>query len=361
MTRTTPERSNPSALAITATALILAACTPTTRVVAVAGDRTVTFLDRNLQPRSSLHAEVPALPDAAVVDLRVSGDGTHLTLLLHEKTGGWLVQARRTDAAPMRRISLGDTDPERLLPFRDGIRFVTLSTRVTAESISAVAHLVSLSRRSAAARAFEVCAGRAAAGIVYEETDRVFVICDDDHITEIDATLQRIVRRVRIEEADDASSCRPRGAALTGGSGALLLSCRMRAQLVLVDRVTLTPFDSISLPTPGDLIVALTGHEVLVTHENGTVTTVDLRRRRALETVTLGGVLRQLVPGSERSVAFGLLQVESDRTMVARLVEGAVEARQPAPRGTRALAVWPSILPPVPVWIAPTARPDEKP
>ncbi len=312
---------------------LLIACSPAPRWIAVgAGDQGLLFLDGHLG--AARRVELPAQPLA----LESAGDGA--SVLIGAATGpqtGLLAWLRRGDgAAVVQRLTSG---PVRGLSLDREGRLVFALTGGPQGGLS-----IRKTEDLSELRALPICAEPVALAFT-PEGDRAYVTCRPGTVVEVDPQLEIVVRRAFVS-ADSGRACQAGRGALSGNGTLLFVPCAATGRVLYLDRVTLRPWDSVSVAVGvGALAVTPAAVAVALLSNSGSVALVDLRRKSRLATVATppvpvdvaldaGGRFAFVLAAGSGSQDGALLQVDT--------YTGAIAARIVLPPGGRAVYVWPA-------------------
>jgi DNA-binding beta-propeller fold protein YncE len=180
-------------------------------------------------------------------------------------------------------------------------------------------------------------AGCDANDLVLTETgERVYVLCDEDHIAEVDPALRLVVRKALLSA--DSIPCRPRAGALSVNGTVLFVACAASGRLLYLDRVTLKPFDSVAVaPGTARLVLTPDGRRALLANPDaGALAVIDVRARTARRFVAIPGATDIAVAADGRAFVLGarrLVEVDAYEGRVYREIE--------VDEGARAVAAWP--------------------
>lgn len=310
---------------------VLVACSPAPRWIAVAaGDQRILFFDGRLRVTGS--ARLPLEPLA----LESTGDGA--SVLVGGTTSaqsGMVAWLRRSDGVLV--VEQPTTGPVRALSLdRDGREALALTGGANG----------SLSIRSADRlsedRSLPICAEPVALAFT-REGDRAYVTCRPGAVAEVDPKLEIVVQTTFVA-ADSGRACGAGRGVLSSNGTLLYVPCAATGRVLYLDRVTLRPWDSVSVGagvsalavTPGAIAVALLP-------DSGSVALVDLRRKRRVATIATSPNPVDVTLGADGRTAFvlaagsagdgALLQIDTQT--------GAITARTAVPAGGRAVYVWP--------------------
>lgn len=363
MTRINRDRSNAPLTATAAILLALAGCTPSARLVAVATERSVIIYDADLQPRDTLN--LPWITDGEMAPRAIlfGGDGASIVVALHGGGAGAIAQIGRFNGTLVRLIPLTGERPDRIVPFADGHRFLTIGRAPESaanDSVRGVASIVTLSVRKATRVRLGVCADHPVNAAVHSDGKRAYVVCEGDVVAELDTELDRVVRRTPFNNAMPGTEvCGAGDIALSRNETLLLIPCRRSGRLLYLDRVTLAPLDSVIIGVDGEhLVVSTRLPSALLISEQRTLVRVDLRARHADTHASLPGPVLALVPSADGRWIFGAFRNGAGGVVKLNFVTGLVAAEAVGTPGIRAIAVWPGAEAPVMSWSVDRPRRD---
>lgn len=191
-------------------------------------------------------------------------------------------------------------------------------------------------------RRLEVC-DTALALVATRDGERLYLLCGDDRIAEIDPGLEIVVRIQRF-----ASACHAARLALSRTEGLLLVPCSAGGRILYLDRRTLVPLDSFALEAGLFGIAIARGSNVILTVPTASrVLVADLRRRTVLHHVE--------APGNPTAVAIDAsgrtAYVLSDYKVLALdLGTGDLRRQAELPAGGSGFATWPGPREPRLAW-----------
>lgn len=355
MTRIDGGRSNAPLAATAAILLALAGCTPSPRLVAVATERSVIIYDADLQPRDTLNLQQIIDGELAPRGILFGGDGASIILVLDGARAGALAQIAWFDGTLVRQIPLTDEHPDRIVPFADGYRYLTVgrAPESSADSVRGVASLVTLSVRTDTRVRLRVCAGHPIDAAVHSDGKRAYVVCQGDVVAELDTELDRLVRSTHFTDGTPgAEVCGAGDIALSANETLLLIPCRRSGRLLYLDRVTLAPLDSVAIGLESrHLVVAPRLASAWLISEQRKLLQVDLRLRLADTRATLPGPVLALVPSADGRWLFGAVGNGAAGVVKLDPVTGFALVVAAGTSGIGAIAVWPGVEAPVMSWL----------
>lgn len=333
--------------------LVLAACAPRPQWVAASGSQSsvIHFLAGDLTPLDTRPLDPP--DGDTVTALAAAPDGQSVFAATAAAGRGAVVRAGRRRGAPLVRQSLGPAVPRfiALTPHAtlllvgtstsDGpgaLLFLTPETLVTVDSLG-------------------VCSARPIGAAVHSDGDRAFVACATDEIAEVDLRLRTVLRTVRLRGAGDSRPCAPTTPALAANGTVLYVVCSAAGRLLLLDRVTLAPFDSVEIGEGGGAaVVAGRRHVVIARPGHDEILIADPRLRAVAARLAVTAPLDLAVSADGRHVYVATGGAgRGPRRHAGQLVRIALAA--PAVVGSRALpeavthvALWPARTPVMRWW-----------
>lgn len=311
--------------------LALASCSPEPRWIAVAGDQSVLLLDGRLQSTGTL-----ALP-ARSTALESTADGSGILVGADTETqSGIITWLRRADGAELLHQRLGG--PIRGLSLdREGRRVFVLS-----EGAGGGLTILQADRLTEE-RAIPVCPEPVSLTFS-PDGDRAYVTCRPGAVAEVDPKLQ-IVLRSRLVGADSGRACGAGRGALSANGTLLYVPCAGTGQLLYLDRVTLRPWDSVSVGA-GAAVTVVTPSALAVTllPDSDRVVLVNLRSKALVAMVatppnpvdvalSAGGRLAFVVTAGRDGAQGAVLELDAQT--------GAELGRAAIPPGAGAVYVWP--------------------
>lgn len=304
--------------------LVCLACAPAPRWVAVAVPRGVLVFDGSLQPAGRLL--LPAPPER----LAFAADGASLFAGVSPAPGSAVLArfGRGQGAALMGgRAAFG------------GLRRLVL-TPDGGTLLLALGGKVGLGIASAGTLALErPLVGCDATDLVLAAGgERVYVLCGEGRVEEVDPELRLRVKSVKLPAGP--AHCRPSAGALSANGTVLFVACAASGQLLYLDRVTLAPFDSVTI-APGAARVVMTpggGLALLANPGAGALAVVDVRARVVRHIMPIPGAVDVAVAADGRAFVVGdrrLFEVDAE--------EGRVLRDRELEEAAAAVAVWPGL------------------
>lgn len=239
--------------------------------VSLPRERKLLLLDGNLARADTLPFLIPPGvvafgPDGASLALPLELHPAEFAVVLIPRTGGF--------------TSLS-------APFADSLKYPTFSRDGSALYLLvtgprggfSVLDLASL----AELRRVEVCSDPTGIGLM-RDGRRAFLLCAAGQIAEIDLELGMLVRRQALD-----GSCGARGVFLSSNETALLVWCAASGKLMILDRVTLVPFDSIAADPGEAMLVPMRGGRIagLIYAAPPRLALIDVGRRGVVGSVAL--------------------------------------------------------------------------
>ncbi len=317
--------------------LVLAACAPGARWVAVAGGPGSQLLVFSANLDVAQAATVSFTPQDTLTALTFAGDGQSLYVAAVDGAGGVLVRVGRGGGAET-RVSLPVTRPQ----------FVHLAPRATAILLGTVATgtpsgagtlRIARPRDLAIADSVGVCVGAPVGIAVHPDGDRAYIACEGDEVVEVDLRLRTAIRRAT---PAPASGCQLRGPALSANGTVLYVSCAATGQLLLLDRVTLTPFDAMPVGRGIGAPVVLRRRLLLPRAEADELVIVDPRGRQVVARLAAP---HPLVIAGVGARAYVLTRARAPELLTIDVDAAVIRNRTRLPFPATRLAVWPTATP----------------
>lgn len=307
------------------------ACAPPVRWVAVANttDRSIVILSGELAAADTLRLPGPPI----AVRFAADGAGLYVALAIHPGETA-VAQLPRTGGVVLPSAPVAGTAVD-LAVARDS-RSLYLAVSGPNGGVSMMDPAALIERRR-----LEVC-DTARALVTTGDGERLYLLCGDDRIAEIDPELEIVIRVQRLAAPCDAARL-----ALSRTEGVIFVPCRARGQVWYLDRRTLAPFDSLTVP-PGVHGIAATPNRrrvLLTLPAEARVLVADPDRRAIVSSIETPPNPTDLI------VSGGVAYVLAGATVLALDPEtGVVGARAVLSGAGSGLAAWPGAREPRPVW-----------
>jgi DNA-binding beta-propeller fold protein YncE len=356
--RASPQRAGspasrlfPSSVAGAAFLLAVTACSAPPRRLAVAGeDGTVLVYHADLRVADTL-----TVSGGELLGGWLGADGSTIYLAQRTANAGSLARARRTDGVMLDRLDFYRGVPGLVRVLPDG-RTVIAVTGDSAPNTPAPSTLHFLGPDLATlAEPVLVCDG-AARGVTTEKTtDRLFVLCNGDVVSEIDRKLRRFVRRVSVPGDSLSPRCDATDIAVSSTGAIVFVLCGNSGELRYVDRLTFTLLSSLDVGDTGTsmarspdgrymLIIRPAAHEVVIT---------DVRRRTVLARIETSGTPVTTTVGTDSRTAYVVIhpfEGAAARVLKIDIHDLRVVGEASAPHAPRSVSVWPGADSPVMRW-----------
>ena len=308
----------------------LAACSPPARWYAVAGevDGTVITLDGLGVPVDTFQV---ATDPAAALHVRYGRDGTSLVVLTSAAPPS-LLRMQRDGGRVLASYGLAAPGRDFLLDRKGRRAFVARGNVVE------VIWLADGTR----SRVLETCGAETVALVPFHAADRLFAICRDGIIAEIDTRLETVLRASPPRE-DRGGDCRARGGALSGSGALLLVACDAPSRLLFIDRVTLAVLRAMDLDGPAGPVIASGARGVMLSGDM--LLLLDLRVGTVASRLPLPGQAHAMTATADGQLT---VLVGDERTSTVIRVDAATGAIHPLTtfdRPMRTVAAWPEATP----------------
>ncbi len=340
--------------------LLLAACSPSTRLVAVAGGgNTLVLLDADLT--TSYTISLPPGPKSMrrVDNVLLGSDGG--TVYVAGATGpeGTVLRLRTTDGVTIDQWRLASGMVPRALALLPDSRTLLVASNHVDDQKGVVSFLATDSLIELAS--LTPCQGDVGDLAMLRQGDRVYARCTGalDAVVELDTRLRRIVRTAPLGEGGpsptSSTRCGPGGIALSRTGTVLFALCSTSGTLLYLDRVTFRPFDSVTVG-PGGYRIAVSprgSRAVLSFPTLNEVVLVDLRGRAvAARLPTPAGPSGVTISPDGRWAFVAARGAETNLATLLKidLRSSRVVATTTIPRGSQAVSVWPGRRSPVMRW-----------
>ncbi len=346
MTRACPNRVSRTRVAIAAIATSLLACTPHPRLVAVADSAGVAVIyDEQLVPLDTV--ELDSAREAATGDVLFTGDGVSLLSVGTDAHGGGLRRSGRLARGILQTTHLSEA-AHRIVPFSDGRRILVLGALSGGDALVGTARVIDVDSFGELSLPITACSGAAVDAAVHRDGAKAFVVCEDDSISEIDAILNQVVRNTSLSLDRD---CGVAGAALSPSGSLLLVPCARSGWMLYIDRVSLTPLDSVQVGPGAHSVVVLPGTREAIVAFSREIVFVDLGSLRVRRRAQFATEIHQVESGADgRSIAILGTADGHARILLVDRASGALVREAAAPPRATSVAVWPGREFPVMIW-----------
>ena len=310
----------------------LAACSPTPHWYAFAGSQSPSI---TVVGAGKVHSwPAKAADHGGVISIAWGRDGTSLYITYSDIAPG-LREYRRDDGELIDQIPL-KSDEHAAQAFDRKARSLYLADGGDVVSL----HLAPL---SIAAR-MPACANWLTALTFFDHAARLFAVCHDGTVTEIDTKLARVVRRVPI---GSETRCEPTATMLSANGTVLFVACR-RGRVLYLDRVTLRTLYSVDIDAEiADMVLDATGRfAVIIPGAGAEIIVLDVRRR--VVTARIGMTQSPLDAAAAADGTVVILTgdgVTNGMLVVLDPSTGQTTNAIPPPPGSRLVALWPDDSP----------------
>lgn len=300
--------------------------------------RSVLVFGPELAPRDTVELGEDAADAGSMSDIQASPGGGGVYVLITHANASSVVEiplaggdaAAVTDAVPPRASRLTITPRARqLLVLAEGALHFTDP------------------RRRELDRTVRVCESAAVGAAVLRHADRAYVTCGEGSVAEINLRLRRPIR------SSPLGACGPGTPALSLNETVLFVPCAETGALLYLDRMTLTPIDTVAV-APGirDVMLSRKLNRAVVTGAVGIVALVEVRSRAVRFLEISGPLLDAALSGDGRS-AYLLVSgnMPAGRSLQELDLATATQvASRPVPEWASGIATWPGERTPVMWW-----------
>ncbi len=329
---------------------LLTACSPGPRWVAVAGDGAATILlySADLSRADTISLQSALDTGETVRDVAFAPDGASLWVTVASDSDAALLRVRREDGRTPERIPLGGipTVVSVLSDARAVLAAVVPAGEAGGEP-RGVLHFIPTAGPGDPLP-LVVCDGEVRDIVLLGALGRLYAICDGDAVAEVDVELRRTIRTVPLPVPAGTAACGAGAGGRSANGTVIFVLCEATGQLLYLDRVRLSPLDSVELGA-GVRGLAQTPDwtEALVVRETEAgLLFVDLGRREVRAEVQAPHPTVPTV-SSDGRWAYGVGAGVLFRLDVGSAV---VETRVEAPEWARRVALWPGYRSPVMRW-----------
>lgn len=284
-----------------------AACTPSSRHVAVTSgaDGTVLVYDADLRSTDTL--PLPADGSGRRVGAWLAYDGTTLFAAHARARSGSVERARLADGAVLERVDFYAGTPLVAAPLFDGRTVLAVTVDDPGASAHSTLHFLGLDLASRTAP-IPVCDARVLGLATVRPNDRVYLLCVGDRVIEVDRRLQTLIRTVQLPLPAEPTQA-PCGASDVGiaSTGSIVfVLCAGTGRLLYLDHVTLEPIDSLDVGAGGMRLARTPDgrHAVVTRPGRQDVVVADVRRRTIVGRVATDQPPLAVVADADSRTAF---------------------------------------------------------
>lgn len=298
----------------------------------------VLILDTRLERSDTIRVNGMSSSQAHASAVQFGLDGATLYLALHAGGDAAVLRVGRATGSVLGRQSLPEDSLTGLWPLRDGHTLVASGT-TTLRFLPA--------DLSNTGRQITVCDEPITDVTAFGVRDRAYAVCGESTIVEIDRKLEIVVRSASFVSVDsvDGASCGTGGVATSPSGSIVYVLCRQTGRLLYIDRLTLTPFDSVDVGASGhDMVLVPGGRRAVVTRPSANeLVVVDLRDREVASRVHLEAPWSAAV-GADGHHAYVTTRTirGPGRLLRINLESSTVTGTTQALQGASGITVWPS-------------------
>jgi hypothetical protein len=193
-----------------------------------------------------------------------------------------------------------------------------------------------------------VCEGEVRDIVLLSALSRLYAICEGDAVAEVDTELRLAIRTVQLTVPGDSAPCGAGSGGRSANGTVIFVLCEATGRLLYLDRVRLTPLDSVALGPGVRGMVQTPGwrEAITVRPAENRLLVVNLGQRRVRAEIALAHPSAPTVSGDGRwayGVSEGkLYRVDVDNARVATRVD--------VPDWVELVALWPGYGSPVMRW-----------
>ena len=319
----------------------------------MAGDGAATILlyaaDLSRADTISLQAVIDA--SETVRDVAFAPDGASLWVTVASDSAAALLRVRRQDGRAVERLPLAGVPVV--------VRILSDARAVLVAGVPAgerqnesgeprgIVHFIPTTRADEPVR-LAVCDGEVRDVVPLDALHRLYVICEGDAVAEVDTELRIVIRTVSLAPETGTGACGAGAGGRSANGTVILVLCERTGRLLYLDRVRLSPLDSVELGAGARGMVQTPGwREAFVAQPaEGSLLIVDLGRRQVRAEVAMPSPAIPTV-SSDGRWAYGVGEGALFRLDVGRAV---VETTVEVPDWAGRVAVWPGYRSPVMRW-----------
>jgi hypothetical protein len=229
----------------------------------------------------------------------------------------------------------------RLLPDARSLAITTVPAASSVASESAL-HIVPTDLSAPGTR-IPLCGGAVVGLATYGVRDRMYALCRGDELAEIDRKLGVRVRSIRLSPAPSAPACDAADVHTSSNGSVVFVLCAGTGALLYLDRVQLTPFDSLFVGVGAQQLARTpSGRYAAITRpRDNELVIVDVRQRHIMHRLPVDGVSHVAI-GIDGRVAFVTATTAMESLLYrVTLATGEVQQRQLTVRVPQGVVVWP--------------------
>jgi hypothetical protein len=310
----------------------------------VAGDGAATILlytaDLSRADTISLQAAIDS--SETVRDVAFAPDGASLWVTVTSDSAAALIRVRRQDGRAVERIPLAGV-PTVVMVLPDARAVLVAGA---GEPRGAV-HFLPTTPADDPVR-LAVCDGEVRDVVLLDELNRLYAICEGDAVAEVDTELRIVIRTVPLAAEAETGTCGAGAGGRSANGTVIFVLCEATGRLLYLDRVRLSPLDSVELGAGARGMVQTPGwrEAFVVRPAEGSLLIVDLGRRHVRAEVAMPSPTIPTVSGDGRWAYWAgegaLFRLDVGSAVVETTVE--------VPDWAAGVAVWPGYRSPVMRW-----------
>ncbi|MDH3455980.1 MAG: hypothetical protein OER90_03990 [Gemmatimonadota bacterium] len=324
--------------------LSVTACAPEPRWLAVGGATSIDVLAPGGTGDTLTNVGGTVIGATGLISAVEFGPGgSSIYLGITHNTGSALAWINRTTGASLARLQLprDSLTTLRLLP--DG-RSLAVTTVSRGESVAfeSALHIIPTDLATFGAR-IPLCSGVAVGLATHGVRDRMYAVCRGDELVEIDRKLGVRVRSVQLSPDAGRLPCEAADLHTSANGSVVFVLCAGSGTLLYLDRVRLTPYDSLPVGTGGARLARTPeGRYVAITRPSADeVVIVDVRQRRIAHRLPIEGAADVTIGIDGRSAFVTAATATQSRLYRVTLTTGAVVSQQLTISDAHRVAVWP--------------------
>ena len=318
------------------------ACAPEPRWLAVGGSTSVDVLAPDGGASTLTSIDGAAIGTRGRISaIEFGPDGSSIYLGITHSTGSALAWVNRATGVSLERLQLPRDSLTTLRLLKDGRSLAATTVSRGDASVSAL-HIIPTDLATLGAR-ISLCSGVAVGLATQGVRDRMYAVCRGDELVEIDHKLGVRVRSVQLSPPAGRVPCEAADLHTSANGSVVFVLCAGSGTLLYLDRVRLTPYDSLAVGTGGARLARTPeGRYVAITRPSASeLVIVDVRRRRIVHRLPIAGA-SDVTIGIDGRSAFVTAATATQRTLYrVTLTTGAVVSQQLTISDARRVAVWP--------------------
>jgi DNA-binding beta-propeller fold protein YncE len=277
-----------------------------------------------------------------ISDLAFAPDGASLYVGITRSTGSALAWINRTTGASLERLQLLQDSLTTLQLLPDGRSLAVTTVSGGGSVAESVLQIIPTDLATSGVRV-PLCQGVALGLAPDGVRDRMYAVCRGDELAEIDRKLGVRVRGVQLSPDANRQPCDVADVHTSANGSVVFVLCAGSGTLLYLDRVQLTPYDSLPVGTGGQRLARTPdGRYVAITRpSDDELVVVDVRRRIVTHRLPIEGVSDVIIGIDGRSAFVTATAAAQSRLHRVTLATGESVSQEITVSRAHRVAVWP--------------------